>query len=340
MKDTPDASRCGFSSKVVNALNKEDVCVAISAVPTGAPTDFPSYQDGKTRNFNLINGGVAATNPNEVVVVLAHLNDSQLQVTKGCRPADVIADPDIEQVRKDKKAMNILFNGVDGDMFDNIINYKTTKEQYEHFHFEESESLIDIFSRFKKLLYDLKLHGRVYQTKDSNLKFLRSLPNEWKPMTISLRNSQDYKEFTLERLYGILKTYELEIEQDERMEKERKKGGSIALVAELENEKEIMVKSVESTSKVCKSKGKGLVAENEDQLSQGDMDDIDEHLAFLSRRFSKLKFKKNFGATEPNRNMVDKSKFKCFKCGLACHFVSECRKSDSSKKKFELVDYK
>jgi len=100
------------------------------------------------------------------------------------------------------------------------------------------------------------------------------------------------------------------------------------------------VEVVESTSRVCENKGKGMVAETEDHLSQDDMDDIDEHLAFLSRRFSKLKFKKNFGAAKPNRNMVDKSKFKYFKCGLAKHFASECRKSDSSKKKFEPVDYK
>jgi len=237
------------------------------------------------------------------------------------KPRHEWSDPDIEQVRKDKKAMNILFNGVDADMFDNIINCKTAKEvwdtiqiicdgteqvrenkmqlliqQYEHFHNEESESLTDIFSRFQKLLNALKLHGRVYQTKDSNLKFLRSLPKEWKPMTVSLRNSQDYKEFTLERLYGILKTYELEIEQDERMERGKKKGGSIALVAELEKEKEVKMEAVESTSKACESKGKGLAAESEDSLSQDDMEDIDEHLVFLSRRFAKLKFKKNFGA--------------------------------------------
>ncbi|KAL8103720.1 hypothetical protein AgCh_028067 [Apium graveolens] len=199
-------------------------------------------------------------------------------------------------------------------------------QQYEHFHSEDSESRNDIFSRFQKLLNTLKLHERVYQTKDSNLKFLRSLPKEWKSMTVSLRNSQDYKEFTLERLYGILKTYELEIEQDEGIERGKKKGGSIELV--------------KSTSKVCENKGKGLIAENEDSLSQEYMKDIDEHLAFLSIRFAKLKFKKNFGATKTNRNMVDKSKFKCFKCGLAGHFASECRKSDSSKKKFEHVDYK
>ncbi|KAL8134079.1 hypothetical protein AgCh_009229 [Apium graveolens] len=256
------------------------------------------------------------------------------------KPRHEWSDPDIEQVRKDKKAMNILFNGVDGDMFDNIINCKIPKEQYEYFHCEESESLIDIFSRFQKLLNALKLHGRVNQTKDSNLKFLRSLPKEWKPMIVSLRNSQDYKEFTLERLYGILKTCELEIEQDEKMEKGRKKEGSIALVAELEKEKEMKVEAVESTSKVCESKGKGLVDENEEQWSEDEMDDIDEHLAFLSRRFAKVKFKKNFGAAKPNRNMVDKSKFKCFKCGLAGYFASECRKPDSSKKKFEHVDYK
>ncbi|KAL8105279.1 hypothetical protein AgCh_029172 [Apium graveolens] len=47
------------------------------------------------------------------------------------KPRHEWSDPDIEQVRKDKKAMNILFNGVDGDMFDNIINCKTAKEVWD-----------------------------------------------------------------------------------------------------------------------------------------------------------------------------------------------------------------
>ncbi|KAL8134460.1 hypothetical protein AgCh_009470 [Apium graveolens] len=48
------------------------------------------------------------------------------------------------------------------------------------------------------------------------------------------------------------------------------------------------VEVVESTSKSCERKGKELVAENEDQLSQDDMDDINEHLTQLGKSFTRL----------------------------------------------------
>ena len=53
-----------------------------------------------------------------------------------------------------------------------------------------------------------------------------------------------------------------------------------------------------------------------------------------------MKFKKNFKATKPNKNMADKSKFKYYNCGTNGHFTNECRKPAAEKKKFEPIDYK
>ena len=172
-------------------------------------------------------------------------------------------------------------------------------------------------------------------------------------MTVSLRNTQEFNDYILERLYGTLKIYELDMEQDEEIGKGQKKENSyVALVASsVENVKEKSIALVANSSKVSKEessesrKGKGKVIEEHD--SDEDMDEIDEHLAFQSRIFSKLKFKKNSNAARPfksipksDRSIVDRLKFKCFNCGLVSHFANGCRKPKSEKKSFENVDYK
>lgn len=271
-------------------------------------------------------------------------------------------DSEIEEVHKDKKTMNIPFNGLDQDMFDNVINCATSKEvwdtiqtlfqcteqvkenkmqlliqKYEHFHSKKNENLTDVFSRFQKLLNGLKIYGRVYQTKDSNLKFLRSLSKEWKPMTVSLRQSQDFSGYTLERLYGVLKTYELELQQDEEMEKSQKKVGTVALVAKVRTEeegtkKEVVEDSAPKSASGLKndesSKGKGKMVEVEEGSSGEEDEELDDYLAFLSKKFSKLRFKRNTSANNSRRTyqsgkeMIDKSKVKCFSCGVAGHFAN------------------
>ena len=191
------------------------------------------------------------------------------------KAASEYTEEDEKEVYKDKKAMNILFNGFDKDMFDNVITCTTSKkvwdivhiicegteqvrenkmqlliQQYEHFYFNQSETLRDTYSRFQKLLNTLKLYGKVYSIKDANIKFLRFLPKEWKPMTVSLRHSHEFMDYNLEKLYGVLKTYELEIQQDEEIEKGQRKEKSVALVAKHKEVKE------EEASVVAISEGK------------------------------------------------------------------------------------
>ena len=89
------------------------------------------------------------------------------------------------------------------------------------------------------------------QLKDTNLKFLRSLPKEWKPMTVSLRQSHEFKDYNLEKFYGVLKTCELEIQQDEEIERGQRKDKSIALVAKNKEEEANEVVVTEAPSREC-----------------------------------------------------------------------------------------
>ena len=172
-------------------------------------------------------------------------------------------------------------------------------QQYEHFHFKQSETLSDTYSRFQKLVNALKLYGRVYSTKDINLKFLRSLPKEWKPMIVSLRNSYEFKDYNLEKLYGVLKTDELEIQKDEEIEKGQRKDKSVALVAKRKEEETNEGVVVEAPSRIAgenkhdAGKGKSKEESEDESVHQEILDDIDEYLPFMSRRFSKLIFKRN-----------------------------------------------
>ena len=40
-------------------------------------------------------------------------------------------------------------------------------------------------------------------------------------MTMSLRHPHEFKDYTLDKLYGVLRTYELEIQQNERSRRAR-----------------------------------------------------------------------------------------------------------------------
>ncbi|GJQ96606.1 hypothetical protein Tco_0007745 [Tanacetum coccineum] len=64
---------------------------------------------------------------------------------------------------------------------------------------------------FKSLSDTPRILGETIYQKDMNLKFLRSLPLEWKTHTLIWRNKPDLDTLSMDDLYNNLKIYETEV---------------------------------------------------------------------------------------------------------------------------------
>nr|GEY52573.1 hypothetical protein [Tanacetum cinerariifolium] len=60
-----------------------------------------------------------------------------------------------------------------------------------------------IHDRLQKLVSQFEIHGVSLSQEDVNLKFLRSLPSEWKSHTLIWRNKADLEEHSLDDLFNI-----------------------------------------------------------------------------------------------------------------------------------------
>nr|GFC69547.1 hypothetical protein [Tanacetum cinerariifolium] len=81
----------------------------------------------------------------------------------------------------------------------------------ENFSGSSSEGLDQIHDRLQKLVSQLDIHGVSLSQEDVNLKFLRSLPSEWKSHTLIWRNKTDLEDKSLDDLFNSLKIYESEV---------------------------------------------------------------------------------------------------------------------------------
>ncbi|KAL8092951.1 hypothetical protein AgCh_034998 [Apium graveolens] len=145
---------------------------------------------------------------------------------------------DIASIAKDAKVRHLLHSAIDNVMSNRVINCKTAKEiwdaletrcqgtdtikknrktiltqEYKHFDSKTNELLNNLYDRFVKLLNDLSLVDKEYYLKDSNLKFLLALPECWDLKATIIRDNYNLDETTLDEIYGMLKTHELEMEQ-------------------------------------------------------------------------------------------------------------------------------
>nr|GEZ25543.1 ribonuclease H-like domain-containing protein [Tanacetum cinerariifolium] len=85
------------------------------------------------------------------------------------------------------------------------------KQQFENFSCSSSEGLDQIHDRLQKVISQLEIHRVSLSQEDVNLKFLRSLPSEWKTHTLIWRNKTDLEDKSLDDLFNSLKIYESEV---------------------------------------------------------------------------------------------------------------------------------
>nr|GEV92985.1 ribonuclease H-like domain-containing protein [Tanacetum cinerariifolium] len=81
---------------------------------------------------------------------------------------------------------------------------------------KDAKSLMEaIEKRLQKLISQLKILGESLSQEDINMKFLRSLPTEWRTHTPIWRNKADLEDQSLDDLFNNLKIYEAEIDADD-----------------------------------------------------------------------------------------------------------------------------
>nr|GFB29073.1 hypothetical protein [Tanacetum cinerariifolium] len=187
------------------------------------------------------------------------------------------------------------------------------KQQYENFG-TSSESLDQIHDRLQKLISQLEILGETISQEDINLKFLRSLPLEWKTHTLIWRNKADLEEQSLDDLFNNLKVSKAEVKSSSTS---RQNIENIAFVSSNNtNNTNESVNAVLSASAAC-SKAIVFTLPNMDSLSDMTM------LTMRARRFFK-RTGKNLGENGTNTIGFDISEVECYNCHRRGYFSREC----------------
>ncbi|KAL8114593.1 hypothetical protein AgCh_021454 [Apium graveolens] len=204
-------------------------------VPILRPSEYPIWkvkmamflEATDPEYLDRINEG--SYKPTKLSVAVADQPTKSIPKEKGDYTAE-----DISSIAKDARVRHLLYSAIDNVMSNRNRRTILTQE-YEHFDSKADESLTDLYNRFVKLLNDLSLVDKEYDLKDSNLKFLLALPENWDLKSTTIRDNYDLTETTLDEIYGMLKTYELEM--DQRSKRHGRKSRTVSLKAEEESPK-------------------------------------------------------------------------------------------------------
>ncbi|KAL8108814.1 hypothetical protein AgCh_025054 [Apium graveolens] len=294
--------------------------------------------------------------PTKLSIVVANQPAKTVPKEKNEYTAD-----DISSIAKDAKVRHLMHSAIDNVMSNRVIHCKTAKEIWDALEIRcqgtdaiKKNRRTILTQEFVKLLNDLSLVDKEYDLEDSNLKFLLALPESWDLKSTTIRDNYALDETTLDEIYGMFKTHELEM--DQRSKRHGRKSRIIALKAEEESPKVAASK---------KGKGKALIIKSDSESSSTDDDDseteslpevdVDEERMKLcalmvkgitkiayrkfrrGKKFSRKSgssYKKGFRKSEGKvgkYDIGDYSNVKWYNCGEKGHISPDCKKGKSDK---------
>ncbi|GJY23126.1 retrovirus-related pol polyprotein from transposon TNT 1-94 [Tanacetum coccineum] len=171
---------------------------------------------------------------------------------------------------------------------------------------------------FNTIITSLKALDESFSSRNHVRKFLRALPSKWRPKVTAIEESKDLSKLSLDELVGNLKVYEVVLEKDLEIAKNKK-----------EKYKSLALKARQVLS--------------DDDTSSSDSND--EEYAMAVRDFKKFFRRRGKFVRQPYDDKKNFRKIKedkredrrCFKCGDPNHFISDCPKNSSGDQKAFVV---
>jgi hypothetical protein len=245
--------------------------------------------------------------------------------------------------KRDKKALCLIYQGIDEDTFEMVSGAKTAKEaweklrtsykgadqvkkvrlqtlrgEFEALRMKEGELISDYFSRVLTVTNNLKRNGEKYDDVRIMEKILRSVDPKFEHIVTVIEETKDLEDITMEQLLGSMQAYEEEKKKKEDIEEQ-------VLKTRVDSPREEHGRSNQRRGGDReRGRGRGYGRgrgwrPNDDNNQRGEI---------LSRGRGR-------GAPKPR---YDKSRVKCYNCEKFGHYASECR-APSNRRVEEKANY-